>query len=165
VAPDAAAAGAGAADAAPAVPTPDEQLGGAEQPAAPAEQSAAPAEQPAAAEPQAAEPSGAAATEPQAAEPSGAAAPMSPLAEAEATEATLRAQLGELVSARVRAEAEASRLADRAPLAGADPSLRDLSARYRDQAGRLAAEVEELRGQLRAHEARAEALRADAQGV
>jgi hypothetical protein len=77
----------------------------------------------------------------------------------------LRAQLGELVSARVRAEAEASRLADRATLAGADPSLLDLSARYRDQAGRLAAEVDGLRGQLRAHEARAEALRADAQGV
>jgi hypothetical protein len=132
---------AAAQDAAPAVPTPDEQMGG-----APAQPDAA-------------------APDPAAAAPESADATTSPLEEAEATEAMLRAQLGELVSARVRAEAEASRLADRATLAGADPSLLDLSARYRDQAGRLAAEVDGLRGQLRAHEARAEALRADAQGV
>jgi hypothetical protein len=147
---------AAAQDAAPAVPTPDEQMGGAP------------------AQPDAAAPEPAASTEPMAtAAPAdgaqetaaSAGAATSPLEEAEATEAVLRAQLGELVSARVRAEAEASRLADRATLAGADPSLLDLSARYRDQAGRLAAEVEGLRGQLRAHEARAEALRADAQGV
>ena len=135
-------------DAAPAVPTPDEQMGG-----APAQPDAA-APEPASAAP-----------EPASAAPEPAEASTSPLEEAEATEAMLRAQLGELVSARVRAEAEASRLADRATLAGADPSLLDLSARYRDQAFRLAAEVDGLRGQLRAHEARAEALRADAQGV
>ncbi len=159
---------AAAQDAAPAVPTPDEQLGGADQPAAgatPADAAPAvptPDEQLGGAQQPAAAPAG----DPQAPASAGA-APVgrSPLEEAEATEAALRAQLGELVSARVRAEAEASRLADRATLAGADPSLRDLSARYRDQAGRLAAEVEGLRGQLRAHEARAEALRADAQGV
>ncbi len=125
----------------PAVPSPDEQMGG----APPEQPSGAAPEQPAGAPPE---------------QPAG-----SPLAEAEATEAALRAQLGELVSARVRAETEAARLADRATLAGADPSLLDLSARYRDQAGRLVGEIEGLRGQLRAHEARTEALRADAQGV
>jgi len=125
----------------PAAPTPDEQMGG----ATPEPGAAAQGE----------------AVAPERAEDS----PRADLDAAEATEAGLRAQLGELVSARVRAEAEASRLADRATLAGADPSLKDLSARYRDQAGRLAGEIEELRGQLRAHEARTEALRADAQGV
>ncbi len=141
----------------PAVPSPDEQMGG----APPEQPSGAAPEQPAGAPPE--QPSGAAPEQPAGAPPEQPAG--SPLAEAEATEAALRAQLGELVSARVRAETEAARLADRATLAGADPSLLDLSARYRDQAGRLVGEIEGLRGQLRAHEARTEALRADAQGV
>ncbi len=144
-----------AAGTAPAAPSPDEQLGG----AAPEPEAAASASAPAAPE------AGAGPAAP-ATGPGGPGSPAStPLDDAEATEAALRAQLGELVSARVRAQAEAARLADRATLAGADPSLLDLSARYRDQAGRLAGEIEELRGQLRAHEARTEALRADAQGV
>ena len=88
-----------------------------------------------------------------------------PLAEAEATESALRAQLGELVSAKVRAEKEGGRLADRATVPGAAPELAELSVRYRAQSGRLAAEVEEVRAGLRAQEGRTEQLRAGAAGA
>lgn len=88
-----------------------------------------------------------------------------PLQDAEATEDALRAQLAELVSAKVRAEKESGRLADRASLAGADPSLAGLAERYAAQATRLAAEVEEVRGGLRTQEASTEALRARAAGA
>jgi chromosome segregation ATPase len=84
---------------------------------------------------------------------------------AEATEAALRAQLGELVSAKVRAEKEGARLADRATVPGAAPELAGLADRYRAQAARLASEVEDVRGSLRAQEARTEQLRAGAAGA
>lgn len=83
-----------------------------------------------------------------------------PLQDAIATEDALRAQLGELIGAKVRAEQEAARLADRATLPGADPAMATLSTDYAEQAVRLAAEVEEVRGSLRAQEARTETLRA-----
>ncbi len=83
-----------------------------------------------------------------------------PLQEAIATEEALRAQLGELVGARVRAEQESARLDDRASLPGADPAMATLSADYAAQGERLAAEVEETRTALRAQEARTETLRA-----
>lgn len=85
---------------------------------------------------------------------------LGPLQEAIATEAALRAQLGELVGARVRAEQESARLRDRATLPGADPAMAALSADYAAQAGRLATEVEDTRAALRAQEARTETLRA-----
>lgn len=88
-----------------------------------------------------------------------------PLKDAEATEEALRAQLGELVSAKVRAEKEGSRLADRATVPGADPELSGLADRYRAQATRLATEVEEVRASLRSQEGRTEHLRAGAAGA
>jgi len=87
------------------------------------------------------------------------------LQEAEATEAALRAQLGELISAKVRAEKEGSRLADRATVPGADRALAGLAERYRAQAARLGFEVEEVRVNLRAQEGRTEQLRAGAAGA
>lgn len=87
------------------------------------------------------------------------------LADALATEDALRAQLGELIGTKVRAEREAERLATRATLPGAEPALTDLSARHRAQAERLTVEVEEVRASLRAQESRTEALRADAAGA
>jgi len=90
---------------------------------------------------------------------------MSEFGEAQATEDALRAQLGELIGTKVRAEREAERLDARAALDGADPSMKDLADRHRAQAGRLAAEVEEVRASLRTAEARVEALRADAAGA
>lgn len=89
----------------------------------------------------------------------------SALKEAEAIEAGLRAQLGELISTKVRAEKEGARLADRATVAGAAPELAGLSDRYRAQAIRLASEVEDVRASLRAQEARTEQLRAGAAGA
>jgi hypothetical protein len=91
--------------------------------------------------------------------------PRGELAEAEATEAALRAQVGELVSARVRAQREAARLAERGRLPGAHGSLTRLAERYRDQARRLTDEVEVARRSLREQEARVEALRAAAGDV
>lgn len=88
-----------------------------------------------------------------------------PLNEAEATEAALRAQLGELISAKVRAEKEGARLADRATVPGASAELAGLSERYKAQAIRLASEVEDVRASLRAQEARTEQLRAGAAGA
>ncbi|MDQ3632821.1 MAG: hypothetical protein M3417_16430 [Actinomycetota bacterium] len=88
-----------------------------------------------------------------------------PLHEAEATEAALRAQLGELISAKVRAEKEGGRLADRATVPGADPELAGLAERYRAQAARLSGEVDEVRASLRAQEGRTEQLRAGAAGA
>ncbi len=82
------------------------------------------------------------------------------LTDAEATEDALRAQLAELVSAKVRAEKESARLADRAGITGADPSLAGLAERYAAQGARLASEVEEVRAGLRTQEAATEALRA-----
>jgi hypothetical protein len=90
---------------------------------------------------------------------------VSELGEAQATEDALRAQLGELIGTKVRAEHEAQRLDTRAELPGADPELANLAGRHRAQAERLAAEVEEVRQSLRAQEARTEALRADAAGA
>jgi hypothetical protein len=87
------------------------------------------------------------------------------LGEAQATEDALRAQLGDLIGTKVRAEHEAERLDTRAGLPGADPELAALAGRHRAQAARLAAEVEEVRHSLRAQEARTEALRADAAGA
>jgi len=85
-----------------------------------------------------------------------------PLQDAIATEEALRAQLGELVGAKVRAEQESARLRDRATLPGADPAIAALATGYAEQAVRLAAEVEEVRVALRAQEARTETLRAGA---
>jgi hypothetical protein len=85
---------------------------------------------------------------------------LDPLQDAIATEDALRAQLGELVGAKVRAEQESARLRDRATLPGADPAIGVLAADYADQAVRLAAEVEEVRMALRAQEGRTETLRA-----
>ncbi len=87
------------------------------------------------------------------------------LQEAEATEAELRAQLGELISAKVRAEKEGGRLADRATVLGAHSELAGLAERYSAQATRLALEVDEVRASLRAQEARTEQLRAAAAGA
>lgn len=88
-----------------------------------------------------------------------------PLKEAEATEEALRAQLGELISAKVRAEKEGGRLGDRATVPGASPELAGLSERYKAQAIRLASEVEDVRASLRAQEPRTEQLRAGAAGA
>ena len=88
-----------------------------------------------------------------------------PLKDAEATQDELRAQLAELVSAKVRAEKEGGRLADRSTVPGADATLAGLAERYRAQAIRLASEVEDVRASLRAQEARTEQLRADAAGA
>ena len=85
--------------------------------------------------------------------------------EAQATEDALRAQLGDLIGAKVRAQHEAERLDTRAELPGADPELGALAGRHRAQAERLAAEVEDVRQSLRAQEARTEALRAYAAGA
>ncbi len=90
---------------------------------------------------------------------------MSELGEAQATEDALRAQLGDLIGTKVRAEHEAQRLDTRAGLPGADPELANLANRHRAQAERLSNEVEEVRQSLRAQEARTEALRADAAGA
>lgn len=87
------------------------------------------------------------------------------LAHAIATEDALRAQLGELIGTKVRAEQEAERLAERAKLDGADPEMSELAGRHRAQAERLTAEVEEVRASLRAQESRTESLRADAAGA
>lgn len=87
------------------------------------------------------------------------------LGEAQATEDALRAQLGELIGTKVRAEREAERLDQRARIPDADPSLAELAGRHRAQAERLTAEVDEARSLLRAQEARTEALRADAAGA
>ncbi|MCW2958622.1 MAG: hypothetical protein JWP18_1425 [Solirubrobacterales bacterium] len=83
-----------------------------------------------------------------------------PLQDAVATEEALRAQLGELVGAKVRAEQESARLRDRATLPGADPAIGALADDYAAQAVRLTAEVEEVRAALRAQEGRTETLRA-----
>jgi chromosome segregation ATPase len=82
------------------------------------------------------------------------------LAAAEATERGLREQISDLVHARARAAAEASRLAERAALPGAHAELAELAARYEQQAVVLAAEIESLRASLRAAEAELERLRA-----
>jgi hypothetical protein len=87
------------------------------------------------------------------------------LGEAQATEDALRAQLGDLIGTKARAEHEAARLDARSAIPGADPSLTELADRHRNQAQRLGAEVEEVRSSLRAQEARTEALRADAAGA
>ncbi len=87
------------------------------------------------------------------------------LGEAQATEDALRAQLGDLIGTKARAEHEAARLDVRAGLPGADPELTALAARHRAQAARLTVEVEEVRTSLRAQEARTETLRADAAGA
>jgi hypothetical protein len=87
------------------------------------------------------------------------------LGEAQATEDALRAQLGDLIGAKVRAEHEAARLDTRATLPGAEAELATLADRHRAQAQRLAAEVEDVRQSLRIQEARTETLRADAAGA
>jgi hypothetical protein len=87
------------------------------------------------------------------------------LSAAETTDRELREQIADLVRARARAEAEARRLGDRVSLPGADPSLEAIRERYEQQAGRLAADVEALRGDLRAHEPLLEQLRAGEAGA
>lgn len=87
------------------------------------------------------------------------------LGEAQATEDALRAQLGDLIGAKARAEHEAARLDVRAGLPGADAQLATLADRHRAQAQRLSAEVEEIRASLREQEARTETLRTDASGA
>ena len=71
-----------------------------------------------------------------------------------------RAQLGELIGAKARAEQESARLGDRSGLPGADPALQQLAGDYAAQGVRLAVEIEALRAALRAQEARTETLRA-----
>jgi hypothetical protein len=90
---------------------------------------------------------------------------MSELADAERTERGLREQIGDLVRARARAESEARRIADRASLPGADPTLGDIVTRYRSQAERLDGEIEALRTALREHEVDLERLRAEDAGT
>ena len=88
---------------------------------------------------------------------------MTQLPEAEATERGLREQIADLVTARARAEGEARRLRARAE--HIDPALLEVAERYTAQAGRLAQEVEGLRGILRQQEVRTEQLRADRAGA
>ena len=83
------------------------------------------------------------------------------LADAEATERGLREQISDLVHARARATSAADRLAQRARLPGAHDELRELGARYGEQADLLAREIEALRTSLRAAEAELERLRAE----
>lgn len=90
---------------------------------------------------------------------------MSELEEAERTERELREQIADLVSARARAESEATRLAGRAELEGADPTLAEIAERYRSQATRLGAEIDAVRTSLREHEADVERLRAQSSGA
>jgi DNA repair exonuclease SbcCD ATPase subunit len=90
---------------------------------------------------------------------------MSELEEAEHTERELREQIADLVSARARAQSEAMRLAGRASLEGADPTLAEIAERYRLQATRLGGEIDAVRGSLREHEADLERLRAQSRGV
>ena len=82
------------------------------------------------------------------------------LQDAERTDRELREQLNDLVRAKARAEREAERLGVRSGLGGADPALGDLATGYREQAQRLAAEVEQVRAALRRHEPELERLRA-----
>ena len=83
------------------------------------------------------------------------------LADAEALELGLREQISDLVHARVRADAEAKRLAERAALPGAhEEELSDIAGRYARQSEVLAGEIETLRSSLRAAEAELERLRA-----
>lgn len=90
---------------------------------------------------------------------------MDELAAAEATERELRAQIGELVHSRARAEQEARRLSERATLPGADSSLAEIGERWRRQAAVLAEETESCRTSLRAAEAEVARLRAEAAGA
>ncbi len=87
------------------------------------------------------------------------------LAAAEATDHALREQIADLVRARARAEDEVRRLAGRASVPGTDASLDGIRERYAEQATRLAADVEALRADLRAHEPVLERLRAEAAGA
>jgi hypothetical protein len=90
---------------------------------------------------------------------------MSELVEAEQTERELREQIADLVRARARAESEATRLAGRAVLEGADPTLGEIAERYRLQATRLGGEIDAVRASLREHEADLERLRAQSRGA
>jgi predicted RNase H-like nuclease (RuvC/YqgF family) len=92
-------------------------------------------------------------------------APQTPLEAARATELHLREQIAELVSARLRAEGETTRLQARAGQAGSEPALAEVAERWRRQAERLGEEVEGLRAELRRQEARREELAADEAGV
>lgn len=90
---------------------------------------------------------------------------MSELEEAERTERELREQIADLVSARARAESEATRLAGRSELEGADPTLAEIAERYRGQATRLGGEIDAVRASLREHEVDVERLRAQSSGA
>jgi hypothetical protein len=90
---------------------------------------------------------------------------MSELEEAEHTERELREQIADLVSARARAQSEAMRLAGRASLEGADPTLAEIAERYRLQGSRLGGEIDAVRSSLREHEADLERLRAQSRAV
>ena len=84
---------------------------------------------------------------------------------AEATARGLREQIAELVHAHARADEEAKRLAGRATLPGADPSMNEIAQRYERHSGVLGTEIEGLRASLREAEADLERLRADDAGV
>jgi hypothetical protein len=76
-------------------------------------------------------------------------------------ELRLRSRLNALVHERAEAIREAERLDARGALAGADPSLGELAARWRTVAERVAAETEEQRAALRAQEAVVARLRSE----
>ena len=75
-------------------------------------------------------------------------------------EIRLRSRLNGLVHERAEALREAERLSARGQMAGAEPDIGELSARWRAVADRVAGEVEQQRAALRAQEAVVERLRA-----
>lgn len=74
-------------------------------------------------------------------------------------ELRLRSRLNGLVHERAEALREADRLSVRGQVAGADPSLVDVTARWRTVADRVVGDIEQQRAALRAQEAEVERLR------
>ncbi len=74
------------------------------------------------------------------------------LRRARADELRLRQRLASLVTERARAEAETSRLQQRASLEGADTRVAEAASAYRERAVRLEADIAGLRAELRAQE-------------
>jgi hypothetical protein len=75
-------------------------------------------------------------------------------------ELRLRSRLNGLVHERAEALREADRLSARGQMAGAEPDIGALAARWKAVAGRVAEEIEQQRAALRAQEAVVERLRA-----
>lgn len=75
-------------------------------------------------------------------------------------ELRLRSRLNGLVHERAEALREADRLSARGQMAGAEPDIGELAARWKAVAGRVAEEIEQQRAALRAQEAVVERLRA-----